>query len=175
MFCTVSILHIIPKGLLLLCSVGCLVLRIDIHSHVPLSKWYQTSGKYGWYMRKYTAFPSLESLQHSIWTSSVVLTSQRRTCLPFIESSSWWKLASHHPPDGTCHCTLWYWDEMWVYASLTSKGSNIEMASLLQWHTWHSSIRPELCRVAGFHCILGFQATGMWISVIGRCAWATPV
>jgi hypothetical protein len=38
MFGAVFILHILQKGLLVLCSVGCLVLRIDIHSLVPLSK-----------------------------------------------------------------------------------------------------------------------------------------
>jgi hypothetical protein len=38
MFAAVFILNILQKGLLELCSVGCLVLRIDIHSLVPVSK-----------------------------------------------------------------------------------------------------------------------------------------
>jgi hypothetical protein len=38
MFSAAFILHILQKGLLVLCSVGCLVLRINIHSFVPLSK-----------------------------------------------------------------------------------------------------------------------------------------
>ena len=38
MFGTVFILHLLQKGLLVLGSIGCLVLRIDIHSLVPLSK-----------------------------------------------------------------------------------------------------------------------------------------
>jgi len=38
MFLAVFILHILEKGLLVLCSVGCLILRININSLVPLSK-----------------------------------------------------------------------------------------------------------------------------------------
>ena len=38
MSCTVFILHLLQKDLLVLCSIGCLVLRIDIHSIVPLPK-----------------------------------------------------------------------------------------------------------------------------------------
>jgi hypothetical protein len=41
MFGTVLSLHILQKGLLLLCSVGCLILSIDIHSLVPVSTWSQ--------------------------------------------------------------------------------------------------------------------------------------
>ena len=37
MFGTVFILHILHKGILVMCSVGCLVLKIDIDSLVPLS------------------------------------------------------------------------------------------------------------------------------------------
>ena len=38
MFSTVFILHVIQIGLLVLGSIGCLVLRINIHSLVPVSK-----------------------------------------------------------------------------------------------------------------------------------------
>jgi len=38
MFGTVFILHILQKGLLVLCSIGCLVLRMCIHCFVLLSK-----------------------------------------------------------------------------------------------------------------------------------------
>jgi len=38
---TVFILQVLQKGLLVLGSSGCLILRIDIHSFVPLSKWSQ--------------------------------------------------------------------------------------------------------------------------------------
>jgi len=37
----VFILHILQNGLLVLGNIGCLVLRIVIHSRVPLSKWSQ--------------------------------------------------------------------------------------------------------------------------------------
>jgi hypothetical protein len=38
MFGAVFILHILQRGLRVMCCVGCLVLRINIHSFVPLSK-----------------------------------------------------------------------------------------------------------------------------------------
>jgi len=38
MFGTVFTLHILQRGLWVLGSIGCLVLRINIHSLVPLSK-----------------------------------------------------------------------------------------------------------------------------------------
>ena len=43
MFCTVFILHILPKGPLVLGSIAFLILRIDIHSLVPLSRRSQLS------------------------------------------------------------------------------------------------------------------------------------
>jgi len=64
---------------------------------------------------------------------------------------------------------------MWLYASLTSTGSNIEMASIFPWHTSQLSTHLELWKVAGNQCILDFEATSVWIPLIGRRARATPV
>jgi hypothetical protein len=44
MFGAVLIPHRLPKGLLVLCCIGCLVLRINIHSLVPHSKGSQVPG-----------------------------------------------------------------------------------------------------------------------------------
>jgi len=139
----------------------------------PTSSTIAASGKDRGCARKSEARPSLESLQRSIWKAFVELTSLRRKSLPSIESSSWPKLASRHPCDGTCHFTLWLRDGMWLCVSLTSKGSNIEMASILPWHTWQSSIHPELWIVASIQRILGFEATCVWIPVISSHARAT--
>jgi len=92
-----------------------------------------------------------------------------------MESSSWPKLKSRRPCDRTCRCTLWLRDAMWLYASLTSTGSNIEMASIPPWHTSQWSTHFELWKVAGNQCILDSGATCMWIHMIGRRARAPPV
>ena len=47
MFGAVFILHILQEGLLVLCCVECLVLRINIHSPVPLSKRSQLAERIG--------------------------------------------------------------------------------------------------------------------------------
>jgi hypothetical protein len=41
MFGTAFILHILQQGLLVLCSVGCLNLKMNIHSLLPLPIWLQ--------------------------------------------------------------------------------------------------------------------------------------
>jgi hypothetical protein len=44
-FGTVLIVHILQESVLALCSVGCLVRRINIHSLVPVSKRSQLAGR----------------------------------------------------------------------------------------------------------------------------------
>ena len=126
------------------------------------------------YVQKWEAYPKFESLQRSIWTASVELTSQARTSLTSMVSSSSPRLPSHRPDNRRCHCTLWLGDAMWLYASSTSTGSNIEMLSILPWHTSQWYIHLELWTVAGNQCPLDHAATCMWIPVIGRRARPTP-
>jgi len=64
---------------------------------------------------------------------------------------------------------------MWLYASSISTGSNIEMPSILPWHTSQRSIHLQLWTVASNRCILDFRASHVRIPIIGRRAWATPL
>jgi len=134
-----------------------------------------TSGMDQGYVLKWQAFLSLVSLQRTIWTPSVELISQQWTGIPSINSSSWPWLGSPHPCDRTCHCTLWYCDAMWLYGSLTATESNIGMAWIPPWHTWQSSIHPELWTVTGFDSILDLKAAQVWNPGIGWRTQTTPV
>jgi len=127
------------------------------------------------YVQKWKACQLLQSLQHSNWTATGELNSQRRTSLHSIGSSSFRKLASHNPRDQTWYCLLWWCVAIWLYATSRSTGSNIDMASILPWHTSQWCIYLDLWRVAGNHCIFGFGATHLRIRVIGRHARATVV
>jgi hypothetical protein len=134
-----------------------------------------TSRKDRGYGQIWEACPLLESLQLSIWIVSVELTSQRRTSLASMESSSWPKLASRHPCDWTCHCIIWWRDAMWLYTSSTSTVSNIEMISILPWHPLKWSIHHQLWTGASNDSILDFGATHMWIPVNSSCIRTSPV